>query len=177
MAIADLGALGEFVGSIAVLITLVYLALQVKHTKALLERSEKISMSQVFQARIDSRRELEKLVIDDTIAPIIVRSRDLTKATELSDLERLRMRQLHSLWMDWWDNNLYQESLGLVDADDIELDVELFEPLLRAWQSSGLTVNQESSSGTKRGERNKLRSSSLPMRYEKPPTIRRRSGV
>ena len=37
-----LGNLGEFIGSVAVLATLIYLAVQVRQSKELLERNEKI---------------------------------------------------------------------------------------------------------------------------------------
>ena len=50
-----IGAIGERVGAFAVFATLVYLAVQVRHSKALLERNEKISLSQVHQARTDTR--------------------------------------------------------------------------------------------------------------------------
>ena len=50
-----IGAIGELVGGVAVIATLIYLAIQVKHSKALLERNESIALSQMFQARADAR--------------------------------------------------------------------------------------------------------------------------
>jgi len=44
MSITELGALGEFVGSLAVLATLVYLAIQVRQSKAMLMENRKISL-------------------------------------------------------------------------------------------------------------------------------------
>lgn len=58
-------------------------------------------MGQAFQSRVDSRRELEKLVID--MSDIIVKMQD-GKFSELSASDKIKIRQLHSLWSDWWDN-------------------------------------------------------------------------
>lgn len=136
MTIMELGALGEFVGSIAVLFTIVYLAVQVRHSRELLERNEKISLSQVFQSRVDSRRDLERLVIElADVVNKVLRSRDMT---ELTDVEALKMRQLISLWMDWWDNNVYQESLGLMSTDNLIPGIKEFEQILNLWGYAGM---------------------------------------
>jgi len=50
-----IGAIGDLVGGVAVILTLLYLAIQVKQSKSLLERNEKISLSQMYQARADAR--------------------------------------------------------------------------------------------------------------------------
>ena len=44
MTISDLGAIGELVGSFAVLLTLVYLAIQVRYSRELLERQERLGL-------------------------------------------------------------------------------------------------------------------------------------
>jgi len=135
MSLADLGAIGEFIGSLAVIFTIVYLAVQVRHSRELLKRNEKISLSQVYQSRIDSRRELERLVIDlADIVNKVMQSRDMT---ELTDVENLKIRQLMSLWMDWWDNLVFQESLGLMSTDDVQ-GIEAFEGILGLWRIVGL---------------------------------------
>ena len=72
LSIADLGSIGELVGSIAVLFTLVYLAIQVRHSRELLERNEKLSLGQAFQSRIDARRDRETIVI--SMADIVAES-------------------------------------------------------------------------------------------------------
>ena len=59
-----LGNYGEFIGAIAVVITLVYLSMQVRHSKELLERNQAISLSQVQQARANAGREHYLLLSD-----------------------------------------------------------------------------------------------------------------
>ena len=46
-----MGNVGEFVGSFAVLVTLIYLSLQVRHSRELMEENRKIALSQVYQTR------------------------------------------------------------------------------------------------------------------------------
>ena len=50
-----IGNVGEFVGSLTVFATLVYLALQVRHSRDLLEDNRKLAMSQAFQTRSDEK--------------------------------------------------------------------------------------------------------------------------
>ena len=69
-----LGNAGEFLGSIAVLVTLVYLAVQVKHSRELLERQQRLSRSQVHQTRISDRIEMEMHVAEsEELASIILK--------------------------------------------------------------------------------------------------------
>jgi hypothetical protein len=55
-----LGNYGEFIGSIAVLITLVYLTVQVRQSKDLLEENRKLALSQVYQGRADVRTAIHR---------------------------------------------------------------------------------------------------------------------
>jgi hypothetical protein len=56
--VQDLGALGEFIGAIAVVATLAYLAVQVRRTRAEMRRA-------LSQGRLDSNRELVALELDE----------------------------------------------------------------------------------------------------------------
>ena len=55
MSIQDLGAIGELLSSLFVLITLVYLAVQVRHSRQLIEENRKITLSQVYEGRANLR--------------------------------------------------------------------------------------------------------------------------
>jgi hypothetical protein len=84
MTIQDLGSLGEFLGSIAVLVTLVYLALQTRqNTKAI--------STQLDAARMGAVKELE-------LAPAT--SSELLEALNTDRIEPLTLEQarLHSYW-------------------------------------------------------------------------------
>ena len=67
MTIAELGSLGELLGSIAVLCTLVYLAIQVKHAKD-------ATRATLLQYRADASRELWMFEVTNPEVPKTIRS-------------------------------------------------------------------------------------------------------
>ena len=131
MTISDLGAIGELVGSFAVLLTLVYLAIQVRHSRELLERQERLGLGPAYQAKFSSRIELEKLVIE--LAELSVRVQR-GEYEQLNEVEEFRIRQLHSLWADWWD----QASLGFRSAESFTIPIETIEMIFETWEASGV---------------------------------------
>jgi hypothetical protein len=113
-----LGNLGEFLGSLAVFATLIYLALQIRQSKELLERNEKIALSQVHQARADSRISISLSQVDPSYPEKLI---GLWGKRELP--EGLTTRELHiarnfmNANVVAIDNALYQSELGLLDAE------------------------------------------------------------
>lgn len=121
-----LGNLGEFVGSIAVLATLIYLAVQVRHSKELLERNEKIALSQVYQGRTEMRLASYRLTSESEMAGVRAKvferfgdfadyEKSMQKVTELNSVEKQQFASLLSHNLHAMDNTLYQKSLGLID--------------------------------------------------------------
>jgi len=104
-----LGNIGEFISSIAVLGTLVYLAVQIRHSKILLERNQAISLSQVQQARADFGREQHLLLSDSThLAPLVAEELGIDETT-------VRLRAYWAASLVHADNMVYQYELGLID--------------------------------------------------------------
>ena len=100
MTIVELGALGEFLGSIVVLFTLVYLAVQVKQGNRSLEESRKLALAQTYQMRSDALQMMLVSASDsENIGPIITRlttygyPEDVSALDRLNDEERGRFRQ------------------------------------------------------------------------------------
>ncbi len=58
MSIMELGALGEFVGAIAVVATLVYLAIQIRQNTRAMEESKRLALAQTYQMRADALQEM-----------------------------------------------------------------------------------------------------------------------
>ncbi|NNC54556.1 MAG: hypothetical protein HKO07_02410, partial [Pseudomonadales bacterium] len=54
MSLIELGALGEFLGSIAVLATLVYLSVQLRQNTRSMNESKKLALAQTYQMRADA---------------------------------------------------------------------------------------------------------------------------
>ena len=112
-----IGAIGELVGGVAVIATLIYLAIQVKHSKALLERNESIALSQMYQARADARMNVVLAQAQSEKAELIssVMGRpDLVDQLEGEDREIVRQFMIATIVHQ--DNILYQASLGLLNA-------------------------------------------------------------
>ena len=107
------GAIAELLGAFAVFFTLIYLAVQVRHSRSLLEENRKIALSQVYQARADSRigilkQTLELELYDDEFYG------------ELEDVKATKSRRATAMSRDivLCDNVLYQHTLGLIEESD-----------------------------------------------------------
>ena len=126
-----LGNLGEFVGAIAVVVTLFYLARQVRHsrdsvdanTRALGE-ARKLAMVQTFQARAEIRiNQLQFDADSERVTPIMDKLYEegwpeKSEAFEaLSSLEQRRVRAWLTAGQRQLDNFHYQYQQGLVEPE------------------------------------------------------------
>ncbi len=64
MSIMELGALGEFLGSIGVIATLIYLAIQIRQNTHSLDEGRKLALAQTFQSRTEMRLQGSHLMAD-----------------------------------------------------------------------------------------------------------------
>lgn len=99
MTIQDLGSIGEFISSIAVLVTLLYLAVQVRQTRNATVASTMLANRMQFQNIMIANR-------DSLIAPIIVKA---DKGEALSDEEEYRLS--NHINLQW--NLLFSEYIQL----------------------------------------------------------------
>ena len=130
-----LGNVGEFLGSVAVLVTLVYLAVQVRHSRTLLEENRKIALSQVHATKTDIAMRQEEVMMDD-VSPTSSRktravvqagmaegksqAEAFTLAVEgLSLAERLQLTSYNQLQAWHFDNMAYQAELDLLNEDSL----------------------------------------------------------
>ena len=116
MTIMELGALGEFVGSIAVLVTLLYLAVQVRHSRDLLEESGRTTKANLSQSMASSEigyvghylryADIWQKVVDDE---------------EIADqVDKRRAYQLFTLFMIEAENRYNVFMLGYMDKESWE---------------------------------------------------------
>jgi hypothetical protein len=131
-----LGNYGEFVGSIAVLGTLIYLAVQIRHSKELLERNQTISLSQVQQARANAGREHYLLLSDSThLAPIVAVDLGIDEAT-------VRLQAYLGASLVHADNMVYQYELGFVDDVSMARTTEMIRRNFDRWVELDLNPPQ-----------------------------------
>ena len=91
MNIMELGALGEFVGSIGVILTLVYLAIQIRQNTAQQKQSGLDSRASTVNASAAALRDARRDIYQDLeLSDIWLKG--MSKPDELSEIEYLRYR-------------------------------------------------------------------------------------
>jgi len=116
------GAVAELIGTIAVLATLAYLALQVRHGRQLLEESRTLTLCQVYQNRTDTRMENQRFIAGDGyIAPLLARiaSDGVEVVDDLTMEDKIRLRSYGDAQLLGINNVLYQREIEILDERDV----------------------------------------------------------
>lgn len=124
MTIMEMGALGELLGSIAVLATLVYLSVQVRQNTRSMDESKKLALAQTYQMRSDALQMMLVHAADsEHIGPIITKltgagyPEDISSLDQLTTVERGRFRQWQIAQQTHWDNMFFQYQQGYIDVE------------------------------------------------------------
>ncbi len=137
MTIQDLGNLGEFVGAIAVVITLVYLVLQIRQNTVQLRQNSRAVQASVIQANAESGNRVREMVILNTdLSDLYLKG--LEGYVDLDRRERLRFGMLlgnftSSLQAIYVRNVVLEIDLeGTAGISDV-LNYYLHQPGYREW--------------------------------------------
>ena len=152
MTIMELGALGEFVGAIAVVVTLIYLAVQIRQNTSAMEESKRLALAQTYQMRADALQEMLVEAADSQyIGPILTKltgagyPEKVASLNELTVEERGRFRQWQIAQQTHWDNLFYQYQQGFLDdeyyQDSFRERVKRLGPI---WKALGVTGSRRS---------------------------------
>jgi hypothetical protein len=152
MTIAELGALGELIGAIAVVVTLVYLAVQIRQNTRSMEESRRLALAQTYQMRADALQAMLVRAADsEHIGPLITRltqrgyPEDVAALEDLSPEERGRFRQWQIAQQTHWDNMFYQYQQGFLEEEYYEDSFR--ERVLRlapVWRALGVSPGRRS---------------------------------
>jgi hypothetical protein len=139
-----LGNYGEFIGSIAVLLTLIYVAIQVRHGKNLLEENRQFALSEVRQTVLNgAQTELRAMMDYPEVISSLVSAETPTAEQQirinafLFVIWRLRL----FAWIQWQQ--------GIIDEQqwDAELKVVLFfldsDRVVQWWDKAGRNSSTE----------------------------------
>ena len=136
--VQDLGALGEFIGAIAVVATLAYLAVQVRRTRAEMRRA-------LSQGRLDSNRELVALELDELNLAAVLKANvalDWEAGPMLEQLMEkcgLNLEEAYRVWRAetaWWNYRVY----GIAHSDEFDVrERQGFDRATRHRYSSGVS--------------------------------------
>lgn len=115
------GAIGELLGALAVFITLVYLAIQIRQNTRTMEDGQKYARAQAYQARTDTALATMRFSDPEIMAATgggALSEIDASRIKDLDDLQRAALyRQMMAL-MIASDNIAYQRQIGLLDEVD-----------------------------------------------------------
>ena len=148
MSILELGALGEFLGSIAVLATLVYLSVQIRQNTKSMDESKRLALAQTYQVRSDALQMMLVHAADsEHIGPIITKltgagyPEDIGALDDLSNVERQRFRLWQIAQETHWDNMFFQYQQGFIDEeyyrDSFRKRVKRLAPTWKALKVAG----------------------------------------
>ena len=141
MSIIELGALGEFLGSIGVIATLIYLAVQIRQNTYSMDESRKVALAQTQQARTEVRVQNAQVTANSDYLPAIrVKLRDAGWPTDTEAVEKLTPVELER-WVTWMDgaaihlSNLhYQFTQGMLEPEHYrEVTVPAIRNLAPTW--------------------------------------------
>lgn len=92
LSIQDRGAIGELPGAVAALATLVYLAAQVRQSRDLLERNQKIAIGQAYQFRAAMTSDNARVLLNNL--DVISIQEEYDQGEDLTEVEnRVRRTQ------------------------------------------------------------------------------------
>jgi hypothetical protein len=109
--VADLGSIGEFVGAIATIATLAYLAVQIRHNSRVVKAQTRANIGTATSDII--LREAENLEIVRALAKV-------EAGEDLSREETLQLRMVATATFRHWENVYYQYRQGLYDSGEFE---------------------------------------------------------
>lgn len=151
MTIVELGALGEFLGAIGVIATLVYLSVQVRQNTRSLEASQRLALAQTYQMRSDALQTMLVQAASSEIGGIISRLTEAGYPTNVGALdgltteERSRFRQWQIAQQAHWDNMHFQYQQGFLDEEYYrDAFAERVRRLWPVWKALGLTGGRKS---------------------------------
>jgi hypothetical protein len=148
----DWGAIGEIVGAVAVVVTLIYLAKQIKQNTHAMEEARRLALAQTYQMRSDALQGMLVHAADsEYIGPIIIKltglgyPEDVKALDALDEAELRRFRMWHIAQQTHWDNMHYQFQQGYLDREYYEdAFKERVVRLAPTWQALGLTGGRRS---------------------------------
>jgi hypothetical protein len=152
MNMQDWGAIGEVVGALAVVVTLIYLAKQIRLNTHAMDEGRKLALAQTYQLRSDALQDMLVQAADsEHIGPIIIKltglgyPEDVKALDALSDTELRRFRMWQIAQQTHWDNMHYQYQQGYLDREYYE---DAFKDrvvrLAPTWKALGLTSGRRS---------------------------------
>ena len=146
MTITELGAMGELLGAVGVIASLIYLSVQIKQNTRSMDENKRLALAQTYQIRADALQGmLVHAASSETIGPLIVRLTQLGYPENVEALEKISAQE-RGIFKQWqiaqqihWDNMHYQYQQGFLDPEYYEDEFKVrVRRLAPTWQALGL---------------------------------------
>lgn len=146
MTLQDWGAIGEMIGAVAVVVTLIYLTIQIRLNTRAMDEGRKLALAQTYQMRSDALQAMLVHAADSRhIGPVIIKltelgyPEDVAALDQLSSEERRRFRLWQIAQQTHWDNMFFQYQHGYLDEESYEDSFkERVRRLAPTWKALGL---------------------------------------
>lgn len=129
MSLQDLGSIGELIGAVAVVISLVYLASQIRQNTRQIDENTKAAQAAAFDSSISHAIAARQMIIEnEDVAGIYLKGSDDPES--LSDEDRLRYRLImhNILWSLW--NMQSQAAVGELSAETWSAQLETLRRII-----------------------------------------------
>ena len=130
MSLQDWGAIGELLGGVAIIVSLLYVGLQIKH-------GNRETRAATLQATLDSEMsfQAEAMRYAGTWEKILT-------GVHITDVEETRTAiLLYNMMMTLYQNRYYQFKTGYLDNPPVTEEVVTF-PMYEIWRASGGAKNR-----------------------------------
>lgn len=152
MTLQDFGAIGEVVGALGVVVTLIYLTKQIRLNTIAMDEARKLALAQTYQMRSDALQAMMVTAADSQhIGPIIIKlttlgyPEDVTALEQLTTEERGRFRLWQIAQQTHWDNMFFQYEHGYLDEESYKDSFrERVRRLAPTWKALGLMTVRRS---------------------------------
>jgi hypothetical protein len=151
MTITELGAVGELVGAIGVIASLVYLAVQVRQNTRSLAASQRLALAQTYQMRSDALQSMLVQSASSIVGGIIFKltqagyPENIAALDVLTPEEKSRFRQWQIAQQAHWDNMHFQYQQGFLDEEYYrDAFAERVQRLWPTWQALRITGGRRS---------------------------------
>ena len=145
MSIQDLGAIGEVVGSIGVILTLIYLAVQIRQNTAAMEESQRLSkVDAMFRRNDQMEKTMVQGALSENMSRLVVEAR-VNGVDSFSEVEKWQLYQWELARVFRAEAQYFQWENGYLDDDYFEHQFkQLIQSAAPIWEQLGLDYGRPS---------------------------------
>ncbi|HET6564738.1 MAG TPA: hypothetical protein VFG52_04940 [Xanthomonadales bacterium] len=151
MTIEELAAIGEIVGAVGVIASLIYLSVQIRQNTHAMDEGRRLALAQTYQMRADALQQMVVTAATTEIGAIIVKLTEDGYPEDITALDRLNPDELgrFRLWQiaqhAHWDNLHFQYQQGFLDDEYFKDSFsERTRRLAPVWRALGIASGRRS---------------------------------